>query len=659
MAKYTKQVLEKLNKSDKKIFKTSGCRILSNEEMQNINDSLSLLSSADVKIIEAAKNGNYAQFNDASPLVRNYLGTLAWNKFISEANVSTPSISLSNNQVKNYVQKHVLDAGFRVGLSAMRHSFPDNNNLKELDEYANEYLLAKTLSIPSKENVDALSSSIGENAASKQVTKNLAKQVVLAKTLFLAQLGKYSLRGEDGQTTDYVGSIAETFAHGGRTNFILPHNDINNEVLKAFEGTEIGKTAEIKSRIAATHSATQRKVNVDLSIAKESEEEKPKMTQVGKIFSNQYGMDIAIGGIGELGPNQKPILSDGSAGHMYIRKQQGDANTCGSLMVGIESAASLKTSFTGHFHTPLAKSSKQSAFLADKFGPGAKTNGKTVDLSGLDSEKLALALKEFEKGYIALQKTQNSNKLNQVNEMLSGKRMTETKMITMMTGLLGISKDFAGEIVTESRRGLDARVQREVNSLSNQFKNVLGSDLSSKATAESVKVMQKTGNNEWILTNLFSKDDTSEQKFSKFWQSVQKGEQLYFASNTKVSPTKIDITNKNISLGENIEKINLTTPKEPSKIQKALHSLTRGLLFSSTMKQYQEQTEAVKKQEAINSFIDKHKVVVGQSKRDSQPKEEQFMLRKMIVKSLEQKQNLEKSPQVKDSISKDIGSLHT
>jgi hypothetical protein len=46
MAKYTKKHIEKLNKNYKKIFKTSGCRILSNEQMQNINDSLSLLSSA-------------------------------------------------------------------------------------------------------------------------------------------------------------------------------------------------------------------------------------------------------------------------------------------------------------------------------------------------------------------------------------------------------------------------------------------------------------------------------------------------------------------------------------------------------------------------------------------------------------------------------------
>lgn len=655
MAKYTKKNLEKLNKHYKKIFKTSGCRILSNDEMQNIKDSISLLSSDDVKIIKAAQNGNYAEYNSASPLVRNYVGTLAWNKFISEQNLSSSQLSLRNEKVKKYVQDHILDAGFRVGLSAMKHTYPDNNNLKELDEYANEYLLAKTLSFPSKENVAELSARIGQKVAQREVVKNLSKQVVLAKTLFLAQLGKYTLR-EGESTKDYVGSIAETFAHGGRTNFILPYNDVNNEVLKAFEGRETGKTAEIKSRIAATHSASQRKVNVDLSIANESEEEKPKITQAGKIFSNQYGMNIAIGGIGSLGPNQKAVLSDGSAGHMYIRKQQGDSNTCGSLLIGIESAASLKTSYTGHFHTPLAKSSKQSAFLADKFGPGAKTNGKTVDLSGLDSKQLASALQQFEKSYINLQKD-NPNSLNKVNEMLSGKRMSETNLLTMMTGLLGISKDFASEIVSDARKGLEASIHRETNNLSNQFKNVLGSDLSSNKTVESIKVMQKTQDGKWKLTNLFTQNDTAEQRFSKFKQATQKGEQLYFVSNSKVNPTKINIANQNISLGESVERFEAVTPIEPSGFKKALHSMTRGLLFSSAIKQYKAQKEAVEKQEVINSFIDKHKVVVEQSKIEARKMEDQLVLKKMIAKSFEQSKDVKKTSQIKESISKNINSL--
>ena len=49
------------------------------------------------------------------------------------------------------VYENILDAGFRTGLSALKQTHPNNASFKELEAYANEYLLAKTLSTPSKE----------------------------------------------------------------------------------------------------------------------------------------------------------------------------------------------------------------------------------------------------------------------------------------------------------------------------------------------------------------------------------------------------------------------------------------------------------------------------------------------------------------------------
>ena len=239
MPKYSSSELKKINKDHKKIFKESGCRLLSNDEMQNVSDSMKMLDSSDVKIIKNAQNGNYAEFNAASALVRNYVGTLSLRKMVEETGVAQEQLALSNPQVKKYVQDHVLDAGFRTGLAALKHTFPKNVKFKELDEYANEHMLAKTLALPSQEKADALKRALGESKANAEMQKNLSKQVVLAKTLFLAQLGQYKMK-ENGVATEYKGSIAETFAHGGRTNFILPHNDVNNEVLNAFDGGEIG-----------------------------------------------------------------------------------------------------------------------------------------------------------------------------------------------------------------------------------------------------------------------------------------------------------------------------------------------------------------------------------------------------------------------------------
>ena len=650
MAKYSSKEIDKINKSDKKRFKVSGCRILSDEEMTNLEDSISLLDSSDVKIIEDAKKGNYSNFNSASPLVRNYVGTLALNKCIKETGLSQSELSLDNEKVKKYIQEHSVDAGFRIGLSALKQSFPDNAKFKELNEYANEYLLAKTLGAPTKESVETLKTALGAEKANSEITKNAAKQVVFAKTLFLAQLGKYTLT-EGEKSSDYVGSIAETFAHGGRTNFILPHNDVNNEVLAAFEGGDIGKTAELKSRIAATHSASQREVNEDLSIAKESKEEKLKKTQLGKLFSNQYGMNVAIGGIGEIGPNQKPILADGSSGHMYICKKKGNQNTCALLMVGVESSASYVRNPLGHLHTFLAKPAKQSAFYDNKFGPGDKIGGKNVDLSGIEPEKLAYLLKEFEKRYVDLQK-EDSIKLNEVNEMLTGKRLSEDKLAYLMCDVLGMQKDFVNEMISDARKGLDAKIQRETDKLSKQVKDVLGKGLDSQELTNSVKVMQKAQDGKWVLANLFSQNDTQAQRFSKMIQSSQKGEQLYFVSNTKFNPTKINFNNKIMSLGEGVEKSNLATPKEPNGLKRALHSISRGLLFSSEIKQYESSKEELEKQAVINSFIDEHKAVVEQARREDRSNVDQSDFRKELASIFERNKNMEKSSRVRESVSK-------
>ena len=87
--------------------------------------------------------------------------------------------------------------------------------------------------------------------------------------------------------------------------------------------------------------------------------------------------------------------------------------------------------------------------------------------------------------------------------------------------------------------------------------------------------------------------------------------------------------------------------------------MTKGLLFSSAIKQYQAQKEAAEKQDALNLFIDEHKTIVEQTKKADRSKEGQFMLREMIKNSLAKNDiEMEKSQQVKDAATKDIGSRH-
>ena len=84
-----------------------------------------------------------------------------------------------------------------------------------------------------------------------------------------------------------------------------------------------------------------------------------------------------------------------------------------------------------------------------------------------------------------------SSMLDQVNEMLAGKRLSESQLISLMTESLGMQSYFAKEVVSDARMGLEATVQRETTRLSQQFKNVLGADLDSQSLTNSIKVMQK------------------------------------------------------------------------------------------------------------------------------------------------------------------------
>ena len=127
---------------------------------------------------------------------------------------------------------------------------------------------------------------------------------------------------------------------------------------------------------------------------------------------------------------------------------------------------------------------------------------------------------------------------------------------------------------------------------------------------------------------------------------------MYLTSNTKSTPTKINVTNKNISIGESAEKIIIAEPKEPSRIKKVLHNISRGLLFNSTMKQYIAKKEDFEKQAVINSFIDEHKATIKQTKNAVTSKGDQTAFREKLEKLLAENKEMEKSPRINTPASK-------
>ena len=136
----------------------------------------------------------------------------------------------------------------------------------------------------------------------------------------MAHLSKYTVKDKKGNEIEYKDSLADTFAHGGRTNFILPYGDNQTAVEESIFGKNPAETAGFKSRTAATHYASRRKVENN-TITKESKEEKVSKANFARIFADShYGMNIATGGYGTRAPNTKPTLTDGTAGHHMTQK---------------------------------------------------------------------------------------------------------------------------------------------------------------------------------------------------------------------------------------------------------------------------------------------------------------------------------------------------
>ena len=286
------------------------------------------------------------------------------------------------------------------------------------------------------------------------VEQNNARQVVMAKTMLLAQLGKYDVIEKNGLGGALEVPVYETLVHGNRTNFVLPAGADSGQVIDAFMGGESARTAGLAERTAATHYAKRRKIGANGALRSETKEE--KTFSPFKVFSNQYGMNIAAGGVGFKGPDRKVITGSGESGHMYMRAEKGDKKHCGSLLIGIEGSEPGKSSYLGNEHGARAKSAKQSAFLADKSIVGKKTGGRQVDLSGIDARDLAELLDTFADKYTELQRNagtkEGADKIAVINDMLMGKHMQPDKLIEMF-GALGMNDEKISDIVAQARGG--------------------------------------------------------------------------------------------------------------------------------------------------------------------------------------------------------------
>ena len=436
----------------KVIIKDKGERPLFDSEITKLDENINFIPDEYKSAFTAALGGDFSKFEKLPHLLRNYLGALELKKF-REKFGDTPS--LESEEVRNYLEEKAMNAAFRAGISAEKNAAKTRESAKAIDVYMNGVLMKRTMMPPTEEEKGALRDQLGE----ADIEKNKARQLVMAKAMLLAQLGRYDVIDKNGLSKGLDVPVYETLVHGNRTNFILPGGENSGNVIDVFMGANGGADAGIEKRTAATHSVKRRAFGEGGIVKSECKE--LRTYSPFKIFGNQYGMDIAAGGIGKEGPDQKIITGNGESGHMYMRAEKGDVKHCGSLLIGIEGSAPAKESYLGNSHGIRAKSAKQSAFLADKAIVGKKVGGRQIDLSGISAEKLVNILDRFSEKYSSLQQNAGTKdgreKLSALNDMLMGKRMDLDKVMEMFETLGMADKDLK-DVVSQARSGYLCKV---------------------------------------------------------------------------------------------------------------------------------------------------------------------------------------------------------
>lgn len=420
----------------KEIIKERGSeRPLFPDEITKLDENIDYIPDEYKEAYDRAKQGDFSKFEKLPHLLRNYLGALELKKFRDEFG-ETPS--LRDERVRKYLEDNAMNAAFRAGISAEKNVEKTRDYAKALDSHMSHILMKRTMLPTTEQWTKNLDDVYGNSSvAYSRIKMNMEKQLVLAKAMLLAQVGKYDVieKNKLGQSLDVP--VYETLVHGNRTNFILPAGRDSQEVLDAFIGPKGGVAAGIKERTAATHWVKRRTIGKNGLLKSEGKEE--RTYSPFKVFSHQYGMDIAVGGFGQEKAGGGYVLGKGEEGHMYMRAEAGDEKHCASLLIGIEGSAPQMDSALGNTHGIMAKSAKQSAFMADKAIVGKKVGGRQVDLSGISAEALASLIETFSQKYEALQNRAFSPKgleqLSKVNEMLMGKHMDRETFAEMLSVL--------------------------------------------------------------------------------------------------------------------------------------------------------------------------------------------------------------------------------
>ena len=299
------------------------------------------------------------------------------------------------------------DPPFRIGHFMSSENYDYKNTKKH-----NEGMWDKTVDTGRLSTVPENILSTGEKKQALE-TAEIVKNVMDLVDKFQS-LDENVKPKKDEVVAEKVGA-RELFSHGGRVNIKVPklgggHTD-GTALTDAIGLTDKGEMRKggkdsklVHSRMAATHGT---RFSWD---GKESKEQGGWLTGGSNWLTKgnkTWGLDLAIGGAGNLDYNGKVIKCDGSHGHLMINWTAPTAKTHGVLMVGVETTGMGAKSQDGYKHS-LWSSEKTANLMSTAGGLKKEKNNSgasqslgmhVVDLRDMDrsmKDLLAVARKAKE-----------------------------------------------------------------------------------------------------------------------------------------------------------------------------------------------------------------------------------------------------------------------
>jgi hypothetical protein len=264
----------------------------------------------------------------------------------------------------------------------------------------------------------------GHKMSEKKVqTLHGTASLVLEKILLLLQFGLQVYDSDQMDHVDYEGAVARALSHGGRVTIRVPQIVSKKDANRLMEWlgvtTKGGRLREDRGFFARSfgthHQAIGKNKNGEAGTGKFREQGGKGAALKSKFGSTQlYGLNLAVGGLGNKDFNGDVILPDGAHGHLLLVWRAPTTDRDGALQIGVETTGPHAKSTVGYTHdanSTEATANPESSFgglKADKVGDGsarmmgllggtktdskgksdAQTNARLVDLTQIDGDWL-------------------------------------------------------------------------------------------------------------------------------------------------------------------------------------------------------------------------------------------------------------------------------